>query len=401
LRLLVAALAALIVAVGLGHLIASHPGIVAIGVGGTVVRLSLTLFVVLTLGGTLLVLWALYGLWKLLTVRSRWQRFRAARTRRRAQLALNDGLLELAAGDHARAERTLERGARHGATAVHYLAAAQAAHALNAPARRDAWLALAEDAAPASLAVGLRRAEMLLEQGEYGAAEAALAPLLDSHGEQRAVLSLRHRLLALQGRHDDIAGLLPALRKRRVYGEQRIAELESELAVRRLARPALSRDEIQHLWHGLAKPAREQVTLLLAYARALLRLGDDDEAEALLRKSLAKQWDARLVTLYGEIETSPVTALTRAEAWYATHPEDPALLLTLGRLSYRAELWGKAREYLEAAAARQPSATTQRLLADTYDRLGEPELARRARAEGLDLATSTPPPTATLLPARS
>lgn len=57
-RLLVAALAALIVAVGLGHLIASHPGIVAIGVGGTVVRLSLALFVVLTLGGTLLVLWA-------------------------------------------------------------------------------------------------------------------------------------------------------------------------------------------------------------------------------------------------------------------------------------------------------------------------------------------------------
>ncbi len=81
------------------------------------------------------------------------------------------------------------------------------------------------------------------------------------------------------------------------------------------------------------------------------------------------------------------------------HPEDPALLQTLGRLSYRAELWGKAREYLEAAVARQPSAVTQRLLAEAYERLGEPELARRARTQGLELATSGATPAVTLLPA--
>ncbi|MGE3774802.1 MAG: heme biosynthesis HemY N-terminal domain-containing protein [Gammaproteobacteria bacterium] len=399
-RLLLGALAALIVAVGLGHLIASHPGVVAIGFEGKVLRMSLALFVVLILGGTLLVLLALYWAFKLLTFRRRWRRWREARAQRGAQLALNEGLLALAAGDYARAERTLERGARHGGTAVHYLAAAQAAHALNAPARRDAYLALAEDEADARVAVGLRRAEMLIDQGEYGAAEAALAPLVEQHGDRRPLLLLRHRLLAMQGRHDELVGLLPALRKHRVYGEQRLAELEGELAARRLAQPTLTREEVQRLWQGLAKPAREQGTLLLAYARALLRLGADDEVEALLRKALAKHWDARLVQLYGELETAPIALLGRAEVWRATHPEDPALLLALGRLSYRAELWGKAREYLEAAVARQPSAATQRLLADTYDRLGEPELARRARAQGLDLATSTPPPTATLLPAR-
>ncbi len=399
-RLLLGALAALIVAVGFGHLIASHPGVVAIGFDGKVVRLSLALFVVLCLGGTLSALFTLYWTYKILTVRRRWHRWREARAARNAQLALNDGLLALAAGDYARAERTLERGARHGGTAVHYLAAAQAAHALNAPARRDAYLALAEDDGSAGMAVGLRRAEMLIDQGEYGVAEAVLAPLADKHGEGRPLLVLRHRLLAMQGRHDELVGLLPLLRKHRVYGEQRLAELEGELAARRLAQPGLTREDVQRIWQGLAKPSREQVTLQLAHARALLRLGADDEVEALLRKALGKLWDARLVGIYGELESAPVALLARAEAWLPTHREDPALLLTLGRLSYRAELWGKAREYLEATLARLPSAATQRLLADTYDRLGEPELARRARAQGLELATSTPPPAATLLPAR-
>jgi HemY protein len=399
LRLLLAALAALIVAVGLGQLIAAYPGVVAISLDGKVIRLSLALFVLLTLGGTLFVIFALRAAWQLLTLRSRVRRWREEAARRRAQTALSDGLLALAAGDYARAERTLERGARRGGTTVHYLAAAQAAHAQNAPARRDAWLALADDEG-GSLAVGLRRVEMLMDQGEYGAAEAALMPLLERHGDTRQVLQLRQRLLAMQGRHDELIGLLPQLRKHRIHGEQRLAELEAELAARRLGQPALSLEEAHRIWQAQSKAAREQSAVLQAYTHALLRLGAHEEVEQLLRKSLAKQWDARLVGLYGDIDLGPTALLGRAEVWLATHPEDPALLQTLGRLSYRAELWGKAREYFEAAVARQPSALGHRLLADAYDRLGESELARRARAQGLDLATSTANATGTLLPGR-
>ena len=94
-KLLVALLAALIVAVGAGHLVASHPGIVAISFEGKDVRLSLALFCVLTLGGTLLTLFLLRALYRVLTIRSRYRRWRTERARRRAQLALNDGLLAL------------------------------------------------------------------------------------------------------------------------------------------------------------------------------------------------------------------------------------------------------------------------------------------------------------------
>ena len=397
-KLLIAVLAALICAVGIGHLIATHPGIVAISFEGKVVRLSLALFVLLTLGGTIVTLALLRWGWRLLTIRSRYRRWQRERARQRAQLALNDGLLALAAGDYARAEKTLERGARWSATPVHYLAAAQAAHALNAPARRDAYLALADDGEP-NLAVGLRRAEMLMDQGEFGAAGTALEPLVERFGDSRQLLQLRHRLLAMQGRYDEVVALLPALRKYKVYADARLAELEAELAGRRLAQPVLTPAEVQQIWQGLSKGAREQVPVLCAYGRALLHLNADDEVESLLRKALAKQWDARLVALYGELDAAPSTLLGRAEVWLATHPDDPQLLQTLGRLSYRPELWGKAREYLEASVARQPTALGHRLLADAYDKLGESDLARRARAQGLDLATSGNA-TVTLLPAR-
>jgi len=129
--------------------------------------------------------------------------------------------------------------------------------------------------------------------------------------------------------------------------------------------------------------------VLLAYARALLRLEAGDEAESLLRKALGRHWDPRLVALYAELDVAaPAILLGRAETWLATHPGDAQLLLALGQLGYRAALWGKARAYLEDALAHHPSALAHRLLADVYDRLDEPALAQRQRALGLELATA-------------
>ncbi len=386
-KLLLGLLAALIAAVAVGQLVASHPGIVAIEFEGRALRMSLALFCVLTLAATLLTLWAVRTLYRVLTFRSRLRRWRAERARRRAQHALEDGLLALAAGDYARAERRLRAGAAVAATPVHYLAAAQAAHALDAPSRRDAYLALAEDGA-ASLPVGLRRVEMLLDQGEFGAAGQALTPLVERHGKSPQVLRLRQRLLAAEGRWDELAALLPALRKHKVHAESRLLEMEAELAARRLAQPVLKREEADGIWQALSKPARGEAAAVAAYARALLRAGATGEAETLLRKSLDRRWEPRLVALYGELDgDAPAAQLGRAEAWLADRAEDAQLLLTLGRLAHRAGLWGKARGYLEAALGRHPTALGHRLLAEVYDRLDEPALAQRQRALGLELAT--------------
>lgn len=387
-KFLLLALAALAGAVGLGQLIAAHPGVVAISVDGTSLRLSLSLFVVVSVVGALLLSWLLRQTWRLLTIRSRFRRWRQARARRLAGERLESGLLALVAGDYPRAERLLGRGGER--STLQYLAAAQAAHAQQASGRRDALLALAAgDTKESALALGIRRTEMLLDDGDWVAADAALAPLLVRHGEQAQVLLLRQRLLTLQGRFADLQSLLPLLRKRKVHPPARLDELETELAVRRLEAVATGPADLARVWSGLARRLRENPAIVAVYARALLKAGSQAGAEEVLRKALSTQWHARLIGLYGELDGNEVRgALTRAERWLEQHQEDPALLLSLGRLCLSQQLWGKARAYLETLSRLAPSPLVWRLLADACDELGDTRLAQQYRQRGLEHATA-------------
>lgn len=387
-KLLLLVLAALLGAVSLGQFIAAHPGVVAISVDGTALRMSLTLFIVLVAAGGLLLSWLLHTLWRLLTLRARLRRWREARQRRRALERVESGLLALAAGDFPRAERLLGRGSQR--SKLQYLAAAQAAHAQQAGDRRDALLALAVGGTPEeTLAVGVRQAEMLLDDGNPAAAEAALAPLLARHADNPAVLLLRQRLLWQTGRAEELAALLPLLRKRKLHPPARLDELEAELAVRRLHASAGSAAALAERWSGLPRHARQQPAVVAAYARALIDLDVHAPAEEVLRKALDAHWDARLLALYGELDTNEVRgALARAERWREAHPADPALLLALGRLCLSQRLWGKARGYLEELVALAPGALACRLLADACEALGETALAERHRHAGLRHATA-------------
>lgn len=88
------------------------------------------------------------------------------------------------------------------------------------------------------------------------------------------------------------------------------------------------------------------------YARLLAGLGDEAQAETLLRKVLRNHWSDELINLYGRIQgQDPEEQLLIAEQWLKHRTNNPPeLLLALGRLSLRNELWGgKAREYFETS----------------------------------------------------
>ena len=385
-RFLAVVLLTLAVAVGLGLAVTAWPGVVAIGVGDRVVRLSLALFVLLVVPGTLLLLWLSRQAWRLLTLRARYQRWRTARRLRQDQQDLAQGMLALAAGEHARAERLLGRG--KGRSALHYLAAAQAAHAQQARERRDALLALAVPHTPdEALALAVRRAAMQLEDGDFEAAGRTLESLPEKLANHAQVLELRYRLLAQSGQQEALVALLPSLRRGKIFSAAELAHLEARSARERLARCASDPPALGRLWSGFERKIREEPEVVGAYARALLDADAHPMAEEVLRKALAKQWTPSLVALYGELDASRVkAALGRAEQWLAAHAEDPVLLLALGRLCRSASLWGKARGYLEDLLARQPTPTAHRLLAEVYEQLGEPALAQQQRSKGLDCA---------------
>ena len=130
-----------------------------------------------------------------------------------------------------------------------------------------------------------------------------------------------------------------------------------------------------------------------------------NEAEALLRAAINRNWSDELVELYGRAHSdNPSAQLETAESWLRSRPEDPALLLTVGRLSLQNELWGKARSYLESSLKRQPSAQTYRELGALMQRLGEDDKALDYYRGGLEsLISEVPTGTASvarLLPRR-
>ena len=75
-----------------------------------------------------------------------------------------------------------------------------------------------------------------------------------------------------------------------------------------------------------------------------------------IEELLNKHWHDHLIVSYILLE-SPGHAqrLLQAENWLKKRPGNPELLLALGRLCLRNELWGKAKEYMQASIKISPS----------------------------------------------
>ncbi|HEX5514916.1 MAG TPA: hypothetical protein VFY81_11000, partial [Gammaproteobacteria bacterium] len=113
--------------------------------------------------------------------------------------------------------------------------------------------------------------------------------------------------------------------------------------------------------------------------------GRTEQAEQLLRSQLTKEYDPQLVQRYGALPVAtPYKALAQVERWLLDRPDDPALLQAAGRLALQANLWGRARSYLEAAIARRPDAASFHLLGILLERLGEPDAARERYRQALE-----------------
>ena len=69
--------------------------------------------------------------------------------------------------------------------------------------------------------------------------------------------------------------------------------------------------------------------------------------------------------------------IERAERWLVERNRDAQLLATLGRLCTQAELWGKARSFLEASVSFEESRAAHLELARLAERLGQADDAQQ------------------------
>lgn len=389
-KLLLISLFALAIAVAAGTLVSEDPGFIVIGYGGKVVRTTFAFFLLVALIVAIASYATIRVFANVIELRRRWQRWSEEQRRRRAHRSLANGLLAFASGDFERAERLFSRGVDEDAQPeAHYLAAAEAAQAMHAPARRDNYLRLAHDLQPeASDAIDIKRAEWLIENSQLEEAREMLDGLGTRQRGNAQLLKLRLDLIERLGDPDALIALVPDLRRARVVSFDAANALERNAAIAILERPHPSIGALHAIWRGLSKPMRADHNVLAAHVRALCRLGADDEAEALVRKRLESRWDTTLAVLYGEIGCEPQTKqLRKADAWAMTRGDDPGLILTRARLSIRAGLWGHAKLQLDRLAASEPSPLIYRLQAEAAEGMDDAEAAAKYRRLGLELAT--------------
>lgn len=311
-----------------------------------------------------------------------WARWTRRRNIERSLRRFQEGSVSLEQGDWKRAERLLFTAARLSPEPLPaYLAAATAAARGQAFDRAEQYLVLAEERGN-RLAVGLARARLLLVAGRWEQAAMLLARLQDKYCREDSVLMLRIEVLTRLQKWGELAELLPVLQKCALADDPHFSALEKRAnrevlgwiadTAGRVDR-AYTTKKLRSYWDALPKRLRGDEELIAAYANELIRAGGDDVAESLLADALSRQWSNAGIEAYGRTRsTRPDQALQRAEAWKLVHPDNPALMLALGRLNLQNRCWPEARHYFEASLAlrKSPEAYAEliRLLTQLNDR---------------------------------
>lgn len=357
-------------------------GYILIAIGAWTIEMSLWVGILL-----LVAIWMVGLLVKAVAVRlfgrSRgvlpvWRRTRQGRLRRRRE----KGLQALFEGRWHRAEKILTNtGRKNDDPLLDWLAASAAA--LGRGDRQQARHLLANAAAlePDGVGVRLQESRLLIAEGRHGEA----LPILEAlhgreplHHEVLRLLVVVHRSLE---NWQSLEKLLPELKRNDIFPETRYLELQLlvySALLEQAARMGSGEDLVSHrdrvlmVWERVPTRLRREAALLITFIRQLHIIGEGRLAETQLRAALKRQWVDELVELFGVIEHKDLAdSLATAERWLPGHEHSVSLLLTLGRLCVRLELWGKARDYFEAAARAGASSAVYAELAALAARSGD------------------------------
>jgi HemY protein len=389
---LVSGLVVLVASVTVALVALPDPGYVLIGYGKYSLETTLAAFVI-ALGLAYLAVRMIAGLWHAPRGIRRWNdRYR----NRRLGRLFDTAMIELVEGQPERAERRLARLVYAGESPLDvYLSAARVANRIDADDRRDYYLKLALERYPrAELAIGLVQAELQLSRSQLDQAQTTLSRLQSLSAHNAQVMRLRIQLYLRQQDWEALRGLLPELRRGHVLAGDQWQRLAVQVYRQRLEELGAMRDleALESGWKQLPSAVQQDQAMVSVYLQELLRIGAHAQAEQVLREQLRVHWDRGFVYAYGDVAAPNAAGqLSVAEGWLEQHPDDGVLLLTLGKISLRNELWGKARGYFESGIEREPMPEAYRLLGSLLERLGEADRAAECYRKGIELMDKAMP----------
>jgi len=378
-----------VIAVAIALLAKDSAGYVVIVSQPYRIELSLNLLIFLVLGGYLAFYAAARFIATLISIPSRVRAYRLERQNTRLRLSLNEALIAFFQGRYASAEKSAAAALTGDETkGVAAIIAARSAHELGRFNEREQFLDQAKGGAEELDQARLTTlADLLVSQERY---EDALAVLNDlSARDARNLRLLRLKLQAEQAlRHwDDVLVTLGSLAKLGGIGPAEASAIRRAAHLGNLAKKSQDAAALANYWKQVPAEMRVDPTVAATAARYHLALGSASEAQSIIEQALEREWNSSLVALYGEAGgADALPQIERAEKWLRTHARDPALLLALGKLCMRQELWGKAQSYIEASLALEPTHDGHMTLAALMERIGKPQEAVQHFRRSAELA---------------
>ena len=379
----------LLVGAGVLELLGSDSGYVLISLWQTRIEMSFWM----ALGVVSLTLFSIWLVIKVLTmllassntVLGRW----LSSGGRRAASLTAEGLVDFMEGNWKQArKRLLRSAAKSQMPLLNYLAAARSTYELGDHEEAFELLHKAEQAGPKhELAVALTQARMQLLDKKYEQCLATLERARRVSPSHPVVLDLLRQTYEAVADCEKLLALLPELKKHKVVSSEQEEQLEVAIYGDLLSQ-ALDIDVLKAIWKKMSSGLRKQAALVEVYAKGLQRFDADSDAEVILRSALEKRWDESLLIPYSLVEgRDKAKQLLCAESWLKERPSNATLMLVVGRLCLRNELWGRARQYFENSLQLQKDPHTFAELARLLAHLGEHEKSTGYYQQGLLMMT--------------
>lgn len=368
-----------------------YNGNVFIVVEQTQIRINLHLFVGLVILLVVLLYVLLRIVMGLVHLPGQWTRWRVNHQRHQVETALNHAGLAFFEGRFQFAEREAERvlGNKqgHNSRALALMIAAHSADQIDELAKRDRYLnEIAQLPEKQQLSRYLLLARSALAKHDNVGAKNALEAASKISPNLTQVAKLRLRYEWENGNPQGVLQQVDKLSRADALSE---SELQSyrHWAYQQLLTRAHDPSELKMSLKAIPADEREG-DLCVDIVKKYLQLGMYAQALKYVKKYYPVSFNPDLLPLFFEAnQYSSVKdqqkSIEIAEKWLQQRPQDPALQMLLGQLSYDQQLWGKAKSYLEACLQISNNNVARLLLAKVLEHSGQTAAAQQQREQVL------------------
>tara|TARA_B110000196_G_scaffold48291_2_gene38817 strand:+ start:4832 stop:6034 length:1203 start_codon:yes stop_codon:yes gene_type:complete len=281
------------------------------------------------------------------------------------QSLISRGLLNFIQGEWINARKDLEGSAKNSPMPiVNYLTAAFSAYEAGDFKDADQLLIKAQkNNTKKDTVVVLMKAKIYARNKNYTRALEILEPLHKDVPSNSTILRQLYAIYMSLEDPENLRDLLPHLKRYKVFKKNKINEIE--IYIYRSSIEIISKNNATHtedlnnFWHKIPRSLKREKTIFLQYVTKLHEFKEDTAAELLIHSFLKSDWDDELIRLYGLIAgPDNEKQLRYAESLLSIHPDNPELMLALGRLNLKCKLWVKAQDYFKSSIAIKPKTET-------------------------------------------